>query len=72
MLFELAKVMVIKIISCGWFGGVAAYCIGSVLVCVCVWCVFVVCLWCVSGVCVSGVCVCVVFVRMWCLVYCSE
>jgi hypothetical protein len=37
VLFELAKVMVIKIIHrCGWFGGVAAYFIGSVLVCVCV------------------------------------
>ena len=33
----------------------AVYCIGSVLVCVCVWCVC-----CVCGVCVCGVCV-------WCM-----
>jgi hypothetical protein len=52
VLFELAKVMVIKIMSCGWLGGVAECCIGCVLVCVCVWCV--------CGVC--GVCVCVVCV----------
>jgi hypothetical protein len=45
---------------CGWFGGVAEYCIGSVLMCVCVVCVCV---------CVCGVCVCVVCV---CVVHCSE